>query len=183
MSEIDYLIDKILDRNQEQVGEDQEYKHFLKVLFSDYTSREATDDLIYDTVISNKLKYWFDIRQKIVWKPIFNNFNGVYMLDKEVLLDKLPIHSYRNEFIQHNKTTPLEWMSIHMTYGNDYNYNDKFRSRLSNIFYYTLRDEKNETQMKKLKFFENTLIAALDLSISLYTDNIEKIEITNKKYE
>ena len=175
MDNIEYLIEKILVRNQKQTGEDEEYGKYLKRVFSGYTSREATDDLIYETVMSNKLKYWFDVHQKIIWKPIFHNFNGVYVIEKDTLLEKLPIHSYRNDFVQNNKSTPLEWMAVRLTYGAD-DYSDRFSSRLSDMFYKTFSKETEKERQKK-KFFVRTLIPALDLSISLFDETlIEKIE-------
>ena len=178
MNNIEYLIEKILVRNQKQTGEDEEYGKYLKKIFSGYKSREATADLIYETVMSNKLKYWFDVHQKIIWKPIFHNFNGVYIIEKDSLLNKLPIHSYRNDFVQNNRSTPLEWMAVRLTYGAD-DYGDRFYSRLSDMFY-RISSKQSEKEMQKIKFFERTLIPALDLSLSLFDETlIEKIEFNH----
>lgn len=171
---IDALVDDILiKRHEPDPNEDPELYAYIKNIFEKYHVKYIADK-IYQTAINPNFKYWIDISSndsdeyKIIWIPKYEKFSGIYEIKKNTINKKLTYitntwHHPQFKDIK-GKTTPLEWMAAHLSTPK-FVWRDRFDSKFTDLFY-THTDKTADAKMFKI-----TVIAALDASMKLFTDD------------
>ena len=169
--DIEQLIDIILTRNQIAIDEDTHLKSYINDIFADYRDKN-TANTVYSIAINPKFKYWvssYSDEHKLIWHPVFKNFNGVYEISKSTLEKSVEslVHNYKwGHSVDMKNLTPLEWFAVKTTlkYSNAYTYRLNFSVKCSDMFYRYQGDKRDDLQTR----FEKTLVATLELSLKIF---------------